>query len=39
MDTKTRIGADALPATRGLHTAQSLRRTLSYYDLVIYGIA
>jgi len=45
MDTKTvdsegtRAGGDVPIAGHGPHGVQSLRRTLSYYDLVIYGIA
>jgi amino acid transporter len=35
----TRAGGDVPIAGDGTHGVQSLRRTLSYYDLVIYGIA
>src|ERR1700722_10580035 len=38
MDTGTRIAA-APPQSHGRPNVESLRRTLSFYDLVIYGIA
>jgi amino acid transporter len=39
MDTGTRAGGGMPPPSRENHGAQSLRRTLSYYDLLIYGLA
>jgi amino acid transporter len=39
MDTSTHAGGSAPPPAHGGHGAQPLRRTLSYYDLLIYGLA
>jgi amino acid transporter len=39
MDTGTRAGGGMLPPAPDNRGAQSLRRTLSYYDLLIYGLA
>src|SRR6202167_3038501 len=45
MDTKTmdaagpRAGGDTPPADHGAHRVQALQRTLSYRDLLIYGLA
>src|ERR1022692_4036532 len=45
MDTKTmgaagtRAGGELPPAGHGAHRVQALRRTLSYHDLLIYGLA
>jgi amino acid transporter len=39
MDTGTRAGGGMPRPGNDTHEAQSLRRTLSYYDLLIYGLA
>ena len=39
MDTGTRAGGGMPPPAHDNRGAQSLRRTLSYYDLLIYGLA